>query len=450
MSLLLVAWRRFSSIRLYFMWFQNRSKTTSARSGISRRDVLRLSLAGSASLLISPLSVGRSYAAGPNSDDKNIPYSPVKLDPRVIGALAKIPHSVLLYDLEEVENCYRNFTQTDPDAEVHYAVKCAPNSRVLSRLVRLGSGFDVASQVEVDLALDAGADPAKCIYSNTCKFPEDVSYAYSKGIRAFLADSEYEVRLHAKNAPGSKLYVRLLVDNKEAAHPLGEKFGTTPEKAKELLRLGKTLGLVPYGTHFHVGTQCYSAKAWETPTRQAASIFRDLRKEGITLELFDIGGGFPVQYLGRKVPSNAEVLQVVRSVLKEELGDAPVTLAVEPGRGLVGSAALMSTRVMLRAERPDAEWLHLDVGVYHGLSDAPDGIRYAINAIDRNGSPVPYTLCGPTCDSADTISTGQELPSDVAAGDLLILNNAGAYAQCLFSHFNGIKPPEIKYLDDII
>lgn len=432
------------------MWFQNRSKTTSARSGISRRDVLRLSLAGSASLLISPLSVGRSYAAGPNSDDKNIPYSPVKLDPRVIGALAKIPHSVLLYDLEEVENCYRNFTQTDPDAEVHYAVKCAPNSRVLSRLVRLGSGFDVASQVEVDLALDAGADPAKCIYSNTCKFPEDVSYAYSKGIRAFLADSEYEVRLHAKNAPGSKLYVRLLVDNKEAAHPLGEKFGTTPEKAKELLRLGKTLGLVPYGTHFHVGTQCYSAKAWETPTRQAASIFRDLRKEGITLELFDIGGGFPVQYLGRKVPSNAEVLQVVRSVLKEELGDAPVTLAVEPGRGLVGSAALMSTRVMLRAERPDAEWLHLDVGVYHGLSDAPDGIRYAINAIDRNGSPVPYTLCGPTCDSADTISTGQELPSDVAAGDLLILNNAGAYAQCLFSHFNGIKPPEIKYLDDII
>jgi ornithine decarboxylase len=422
----------------------------SSRSELSRRNLLRLSLAGSASLLVTPLSSGLGAAAESQDTPANIPYAPVKLDEKVTNLLAKIPHSVLLYDLGEVENCYRNFLQADPDAEVHYAVKCAPNPRVMSRLVRAGSGFDVASRAEVDLALDAGADPAKCIYSNTCKFPEDVRYAHSKGIQAFLADSEYEVRLQAENAPGSKLYVRLLVDNKDAAHPLGEKFGTTPEKAKELLRLGKKLGLVPYGTHFHVGTQCYSAKAWETPSRQAASIFRDLKKEGITLELFDIGGGFPVQYLGRKVPTNAEILQLVRNVLREELGEFPLTLAIEPGRGLVGSAALMSSRVMLRAARPDAEWLHLDVGVYHGLSDAPDGIRYAINAINRNGPPAPFTLCGPTCDSADTISTRQELPSDVATGDLLILNDTGAYAECLFSHFNGIQPPEVKYLDDII
>lgn len=425
---------------------------SSSQSAISRRDILRFTLAGSAAFLASPASTVQVLAAetGGQAPDANIPYAPVQLDPKVTDMLAKIPHAVLLYDLGEVEKCYADFLKADPEADVHYAVKCAPNPRVISRLVRAGSGFDVASRAEVDLALDAGANPEKCIYSNTCKFPEDIAYAYSKGIRAFLADSEYEVRLHAEHAPGSKLYVRLLVDNKEAAHPLGEKFGTTPEKARELLRLGKKLGLVPYGTHFHVGTQCYSAKAWETPSRQAAAIFRDLKKEGITLELFDVGGGFPVQYLGRKVPTNAEILKVVRGVIREELGEFPLTLAVEPGRGLVGSAALMSTRVMLRAQRPDAEWLHLDVGVYHGLSDAPDGIRYAINALKRSGAPTPYTLCGPTCDSADTISTRQELPSDVAAGDVLILNKAGAYAECLFSHFNGIKPPEVKYLDDIV
>ena len=423
-------------------------KSASDPSALNRRDALRLSLAGSVSLLGLNLSPSTASAAAPS--EAQIPYQPIALDPKVTTFLGRIPHSVLLYDLDEVDRCYQDFVKADAHARIHYAVKCAPNPRVLSRLVRLGSGFDVASRAELDLVLDAGADPASCIYSNTCKYPEDVRYAFSRGVTAFLADSEYEVKLQAEAAPGSKLYVRLLVDNLDASHPLGEKFGTTPARAKELLRLGRKLGLIPYGTHFHVGTQCYSAKAWEKPSREAASIFRDLKKEGITLQFFDVGGGFPVQYLERKVPSNAEIMLTVRSVIKEELGDFPLTLAIEPGRGLVGSAALMSTRVMLRADRPGAEWLHLDVGVYHGLSDAPDGIRYAITSVDRSGPPIPYTLCGPTCDSADTISRNQCLPGDLQPGDLLILNKAGAYAECLFSHFNGIQPPEVKYRDDII
>lgn len=422
---------------------------TSLKVGLSRRELLHLSLLGSAAALVAPIRSGWASESAA-TDGPDLPYAPIPLDPKVQAALARIPHSVLLYDLAQVEKNYQNFLEADADAEIHYAVKCAPNSRVMARLVKAGSGFDVASPAELDLALDAGADVKKCIYSNTVKFPADISYAFSRGVPAFLADTEEQVRLQAKHAPGSRLYVRLLVDNKDAAHPLGEKFGTTPEKAKELLRLGKQLGLEPYGTHFHVGTQCFNAKAWETPTRQAAGIFRDLKKEGIPLTFFDIGGGFPVQYLDRKVPTNAEILTLVRSLLKQELPDHPLTLAIEPGRGLAGSAAIMSSRVMLRATRPDSEWLHLDVGVYHGFSDAPDGIRYAINVPGREAAPLPFTLCGPTCDSADTLSKNQFLPGDTQTGDLLILNKTGAYAECLFSHFNGIQPPEILYRDDIV
>lgn len=417
-------------------------------SKLSRREIFRLTALSSVATFAGSLvstSAAESAAAIPE-----LPYTPLPIDPRIEAALAKIPNPVLLYDLGQVEKNYQSFREADADVDIHYAVKCAPNARVMERLVRNGSGFDVASPAELDLALGAGADVSKCIYSNTVKFPADIAYAHSKGVKAFLADTEEEVRLQARNAPGSRLYVRLIVHNLEAAHPLGEKFGTTPEKAKELLRLGKELGLEPYGTHFHVGTQCFAAKAWETPTRQAAGIFRDLKKEGITLSFFDIGGGFPVQYLGRKVPTNLEIINLVRGILKEELPDHPLTLAVEPGRGMVGNAALMSTRVMLRATRPDAEWLHLDVGVYQGFSDAPDGIRYSINAPGRSGKPTSFTLCGPTCDSADTLSTHQFMPGDIQTGDFLIINKAGAYAECLFSHFNGIKPPEVRYADDLV
>jgi ornithine decarboxylase len=225
-----------------------------------------------------------------------------------------------------------------------------------------------------------------------------------------VADSEEQVRMQAEKAPGSLLYVRLLVDNPDAAHPLGEKFGTTPDKAMELLRLGKSLGLQPYGTHFHVGTQCYSARAWETPALQAARIFNTMADEGIHLSFFDVGGGFPVQYLDRKVPTNGEILEVVRRVINRELPGKKLTLAIEPGRALVGSAAWICTRVLLRCVRQDGEWLHLGVGVYQGFSDAPDGIRYAINVPGKSGTPTPFVLCGPTCDSVDTLSRNQYLP----------------------------------------
>lgn len=409
--------------------------------------MMRLALVGS---IAAAAPVSSSFAAEAAPGPAKLPYAPVSLDPKVVDWLTRVPYPVLLYDLDGVEKNYRSFREIDPEGAVFYAVKCAPNPRVLTRLAQAGSGFDVASRAEIDLALQAGAAPEKCIFSNTVKFPDDVAYAHSMGIKAFLADSEEQVRMQAEKAPGSLLYVRLLVDNLDAAHPLGEKFGTTPEKAMELLRLGKSLGLQPYGTHFHVGTQCFSARAWETPTLQAAGIFRTLAEEGIELSFFDIGGGFPVQYLDREVPTNREILKPVRDILQRELPDRQFTLAMEPGRGLVGSAALMSSRVMLRCARPDGEWLHLTVGVYQGFSDAPDGIRYAINVPHRDATPSPFVLCGPTCDSADTLSRNQFLPGDTKTGDLVIFNKAGAYAECLFSHFNGIQPPEVQYLDDLV
>jgi ornithine decarboxylase len=269
-------------------------------------------------------------------------------------------------------------------------------------------------------------------------------------VTAFVADAEHEVRKLAKYAPGSKLYVRLLVDNKEAAHPLGEKFGTTPENAKRLLKLGAQVGLEPYGTHFHVGTQCYRVQAWERPAEEAAGIFRDLKKEGIELKFFDIGGGYPAPYLGRKVPAVKEILETVDHVLKRELPHHPVKVAVEPGRGIVATAAAMSSRLMLRAPRADGEWLHLDVGIYHGLIEAMDHLVYPVTVAHRAGAQTAFTLCGPTCDTADTISKGQELPDSVTEGDLFVFDITGAYSECLFTRFNGIEPPVVHFLDDLV
>jgi ornithine decarboxylase len=370
--------------------------------------------------------------------------------PQLINALERIPRPALVYDVAQIEENFLTFVEARNDVAVHYAIKCCPNPRILQRIASLGGGFDVASPAEVDLALNTGVSPSKCIYSNTVKFPTDIRYAFGRGVVAFLADSEHEVSKLATNAPGSKLYVRLAVNNKDAMHPLSGKFGTTPENARKLLWLGKKLGLEPYGTHFHVGTQCYNAKAWETPAREAAGIIRDLRKEGIELKFFNIGGGFPAPYVGQSIPTVKEIFAGVDGVLKQELPKHTVTVAVEPGRGIVATATAMSSRLMLRTRRSDGEWLHLDVGIYQGLNEAVDHLVYPVTVAHRSGTEAAFTLCGPTCDSADTISKGQKLPASVAEGDLFVFGMAGAYSECLFTRFNGIEPPAVHFLDDLL
>ena len=187
------------------------------------------------------------------------------------------------------------------------------------------------------------------------------------------------------------------------------------------------------------------------PAKEAAAIFRDLKKDGIDLTFLDIGGGFPAPYLGRKIPTVKEILDTVDRVLKQELPNRPVTVAAEPGRGIVATAAAMSSRLMLRALRADGEWLHLDVGIYQGLNEALDHIVYPITVAHRAGPhQAAFTLCGPTCDTADTISKGQKLPVSVTEGDLFIFDIAGAYSASLFTRFNGIESPVIHFLDDLV
>jgi ornithine decarboxylase len=430
---------------------------------MNRRDLLKLGVAGSAGVVLRP------HDARATGDEKVLPPAgrppadvaarlaklrarprPLRPpSPQLIKALERIPRPVLVYDLAQVEENFLTFLEAKKDVEVHYAIKCCPNARVLQRIASLGGGFDVASPAEIDLALDTGVSPDKCIFSNTVKFPADIRYAFAKGVVAFLADSEHEVRKQAENAPRSKLYVRLSVNNKDTLFPLGGKFGTTPENARKLLRLGKKLGLEPYGTHFHVGGQCFSARAWETPAREAAAIFRDLKKEGIDLKFFDIGGGYPAPYLGRGIPTVKEVLAVVDRVLEQELPDLPVTVAVEPGRGIAATAAALSCRLMLRAPRSDGEWLHLDAGIHQGLNPL-DNLTYPVTVAHRSGAEATFTLCGPTCDGDDIISKGQKLPASVTEGDLLVFDIAGAYSECFFTRFNGIEPPVVHFLDDLL
>ncbi|MEL7184012.1 MAG: hypothetical protein AAGK57_10250, partial [Pseudomonadota bacterium] len=153
----------------------------------------------------------------------------------------------LVLDVDAVEAQFRALSAGLGRAHIHYAVKANPHPAILARLTALGSGFDAASRGEIQQVLAHGADPARVSFGNTIKKATDIRYAHGAGLTLFAADAEEELRKIAENAPGARVYIRVLVDNPEADWPLSRKFGCAEAKVLSLLSLARDLGLVPPG-----------------------------------------------------------------------------------------------------------------------------------------------------------------------------------------------------------
>lgn len=164
-----------------------------------------------------------------------------------------------------------------PDVRVVYAIKANPHPGLLSLLVGLGAGFEIASVAELDLAVAAGAQAADVLYSNPVKPPGHVRHAHAHGVRRFAVDSAAELHKIAEQAPGSRVYARLTVDDSSSAFPLSSKFGASCDTAVRLLTLAGERGLHPYGITFHVGSQCTDPAAWGRAVERSGTVLRELR-----------------------------------------------------------------------------------------------------------------------------------------------------------------------------
>src|SRR6201996_2773691 len=199
----------------------------------------------------------------------------------------------MVLDLDVVRENYLGFAGALPDTRVFYAVKANPAPEILDLLARLGSCFDTASVVEIEQALAAGATPDRISFGNTIKKERDIARAYALGVRLFAVDCEAEVEKIARAAPGAKVFCRILCNGDGAEWPLSRKFGCVPEMAARVLEHAHRLGLVAYGLSFHVGSQQRNPKSWDAALQASAAIFRDLAERGISLQMVNLGGGFP-------------------------------------------------------------------------------------------------------------------------------------------------------------
>jgi ornithine decarboxylase len=360
----------------------------------------------------------------------------------------------LVLDTEVVRDNYAKFARALPNTRVFYAVKANPAPEVLSLLAKLGSCFDTASVVEIQLALAAGATADRISFGNTIKKERDIARALELGVRLFAVDCEAEVEKVARAANAAsvdkaevKVFCRILCDCAGAEWPLSRKFGCAPDMAVEVLEHAYRLGLEAYGVSFHVGSQQRNTESWDVALASASAIFRECATRGIHLSMVNLGGGFPTKYL-KDVPAVEAYGESIFRALSRHFGNRIPETIIEPGRGMVGNAGVIESEVVLISKKSrdedEVRWVYLDIGKFGGLAETMDeSIRYPVRTERDQDRMAPCVLAGPTCDSADVLYEKEPylLPISLEIGDKVLIEGTGAYTTTYSAvAFNGFPP----------
>jgi len=341
----------------------------------------------------------------------------------------------------------RYFVEKFPGTSM-YAVKANPSPALVRVLWDSGiTMFDVASLGEVRLVRGLLPKATLC-FMHPVKSPEAIAEAYFRhGVRVFSLDSHDELAKIVAATQGATdltLCVRLRVSSAHAKLSLAAKFGATMEEAPGLLQAARQAADA-LGVCFHVGSQTMSPQAYA----DAMGLVRAaIVGAAVTVDVIDVGGGFPSVYPGMTPPPLEAYFSVIGRMFEALPISYSAELWCEPGRALSAEYA----SVVARVEKRRGDVLYVNDGAYGSLFDAAHvDWRFPVALLrdaPSRAKPMGFSLYGPTCDDIDFMKGPFDLPAEVAAGDYIEFGMLGAYGAAMRTQFNGFGVGETAELED--
>lgn len=330
--------------------------------------------------------------------------------------------------------------------QICYAVKANSNIAVLNLFARLGSGFDIVSQGELERVLAAGGDAKKVVFSGVGKTVAEIRFALEQGIGCFNAESEAElVRINdiagdmGLKAPIS---IRVNPDVDAQTHPYistglkENKFGIDIQRAKAVYENAAQLAnLNIIGVDCHIGSQLTQIAPFVDALERVLLLVDELAESGITLKHIDVGGGLGIRYNDETPPEPAALTSAISEVLK----DRDVTIFMEPGRSIAGNAGILLTKVEYIKLAQDDDGKHFAI-VDAAMNDLARPSLYSAwqNIVTAQESPDSenrlYDVVGPVCETGDFLGKDRNLA--IAQDDLLAVRSSGAYGFTMSSNYN--------------
>lgn len=369
----------------------------------------------------------------------------------VVRALAPT-EPVILNRPQAAGRAARFFAQKFPGKSL-YAVKANPSPELLMELWDNGiTHFDTASIAEVRLVRDTlgggpgvNEGPVLC-FMHPVKPVAAIAEAYHVyGVRTFSLDSHEELEkiveatrdAQGKPAEDLSLCVRLRVSSEYSELSLASKFGIDLVDAAPLLQATRQVADC-LGVCFHVGSQAMTPFAYVQALERVRAAIVDA---SVTVDIIDVGGGFPSVYPGMEPPPMEDYFAVIHRAAESLPVSYSSELWCEPGRAL--SAEYNS--LIVQVEKRRGNELFINEGAYGALYDAAHvGWRFPVRCLgsegdegQRRGGAEEFSFYGPTCDDADFMEGPFRLPADIQPGDYIEIGMLGAYGAAMRTRFNG-------------
>ena len=355
-----------------------------------------------------------------------------------------------VYDTDIIASQYRRITDAFEKVEqlqLNYAVKALSNVNILRFFKNLGAGLDTVSIQEVNLALSAGVDPKKIIYTPNGVSLEEIENVAKKGVQINI-DNLSILELFGQKHPEIPVCIRINPhimaggNSKISVGHIDSKFGISVHQVPHIKRVVENTGMHVNGIHMHTGSDILDIDTF----LRATEILFDVAKKFKTIDFIDFGSGFKVPYKEGDISTDIEQLGLQLTerfnAFCKDFGKK-VTLMFEPGKFLVSKAGNFLAKVNVVKQTTSTVFAGIDSGFNHLIRPMMyDSYHHITNISNPNGRDRYYSVVGYICET-DTFGSNRRI-SEISEGDILCFENAGAYCFSMASNYNSrYRPAEV-------
>jgi diaminopimelate decarboxylase len=348
---------------------------------------------------------------------------------------------------------------------VAYSVKACALLGVGSVIAREGIDASVASLGELQAARRAGFPASRMELHGNAKPDDEVAGALEARVGRFVIDGAHDIERLARLTHGRRrpqpVWLRVAPGIAVDTHPhlvtgtTDSKFGapiSTGDALTQSREIAKAKGLSLVGIHAHIGAQVRDARPYGELARALVAFAKEVRSAtGAPITELGMGGGVAVRLRAtEQAPDLDDYARAVTQPVRKDRALRAATIYVEPGRGLVGRAAVALYRVVGTKRVPDVRtFVAVDGGMGDNIRPALYGADYsAVLAARASEKPSEdVTIAGRYCESGDILIRSVRLPA-ARSGDVLAIPGAGAYSVAMASNYNETPRPAVVLLDD--
>ena len=332
-----------------------------------------------------------------------------------------------------------------------FAVKSNTNLNLVREIKKFGLGADVVSKGELMMALRAGINPKKIVFSGVGKTSEEIKFAIEKKILLINAESKSEIKEINRIAKLKDKIVQIgvrLNPNTDAmtlsqisTGKKENKFGVSNKSFFEILEYSKKSKNIDLKClSVHIGSQILDHKPYEKMLKVIGEI---IKKANHKFEFIDLGGGMGISYSKNDKKLNYKKYNLS---IKKFLKKHNVKIIFEPGRSIIGDTGTLITKVIYIKDSGNKKFIILDAAMNDLMRPALYGAKHKTLPIvksNKNSKKI-YEFVGPICESTDKFITLRNF-QELKERDLIAICDVGAYGMSLSSNYN-LRPKAIELL----